>query len=131
MTWNKNPAAARSVSGIIHRPTRTESRWRLTSDLAEQLVDRLARGDRTRPHFGIDRHTQCMIEGGAEDLRWDRMVFHVSTDLDGRAIDAPADAGACQHCGEAGRPVAPAGYAVIGFDLGGPPEFANHNHQRV
>src|SRR6516162_11524811 len=35
-----------------------EIRSRPTSDLAEQLVDRLARGDRTRPHFGIERHTQ-------------------------------------------------------------------------
>src|SRR5438270_12605361 len=98
-----------------------EIRSRPTSDLAEQRVDRLARGDRTRPHFGIERHTQCLIDGGAEDLRWDRTVLHVSADLVGRAIDAPADAGACQHCGEAGRPVAPAGYAVIGFDLVWPP----------
>src|SRR5215470_18576197 len=106
-----------------------ETGSRPTSDLAEQLVDCLAGGDRTRPHFGIERHTQRMIEGRAEDLRWDRTVLHVSADLVGRAIYAPADAGACQHCGEAGRPVAPAGYAIIGFDLGGPPEFANHNHQ--
>jgi hypothetical protein len=51
------------------------------------------------------------------------MVLHVSADPVGRAIDAPADARACQHCGEAGRPVAPAGYAFIGFNLGGPPEL--------
>src|SRR5215831_4791193 len=108
-----------------------EIRSRLPSDLTEQFEYRLARGDRTRPHFGIERHTQRMIEGSAEDLRWDRTVLHVSADPVGRAIYAPADAGACQHCGEAGRPVAPAGYAVSGFDLGGPPEFANHNHQRA
>src|SRR5213080_3818024 len=108
-----------------------EIRSRPTADLAEQLVDRLARGDRTRPYVGIERHTQRMIEGRAEDLRWDRTVLHVSADLVGRAIEAPADAGACQHGGEAGRPVAPAGYAVIGFDLGGPPELADHDHQGV
>src|SRR5437762_783498 len=107
-----------------------EIRSRPTSDLAEQLVDRLARGDLTRPHFGIKRHPQRTIDGRAEDLRWDRTVLHVSADLVGRAIYAPADTGACQHCGEAGRPVATAGYAVVGFDLGGPPEFANHDHQR-
>src|SRR5215831_21168101 len=101
-----------------------EIRSRPTSDLAEQLVDRLAGGDRTRPHFGIERHTQRMIEGSAEDLRWDRTVLHVSADLVGCAIDTPADAGTGQHCGEAGRPVAPAGDVVVGFDLGGPPELA-------
>src|SRR5262249_51948739 len=66
-----------------------EIRSRPTSDLAEHLVDRLAGGERTRPHFGIERHTQRMIEGSAEDLRWDRMVFHVSADFVGRAIYTP------------------------------------------
>src|SRR5262245_47294677 len=47
----------------------------LPAFLAEQLVDRLARGDRTCPHFGIERHTQRMIEGRAEDLRWDWIVI--------------------------------------------------------
>src|SRR5262249_9360918 len=74
-------------------------------------------------------HTQRMIEGRAEDLRWDWIVLHVCAGLVGRAVDAPADAGARQHRGEEGRPVASPGYSVIGFDLGGPPEFADHDYQ--
>src|SRR5262249_50024462 len=54
------------------------NRSKPTSDLAEQLEDRLARRDRARTHFGIERHTQRMIKGRAEDLRWDRTVLHVS-----------------------------------------------------
>src|SRR5262249_4589504 len=114
-------APSGSVSGIAHRPRITEIPSRSTSDLVEQLVDRLARGDRARTDWGVWRHPKRVIDRGAEDLRWDRMVLHVSADLVGRAINTAADAGACQHGGEAGRPVAAAGDAVIGFDLGGPP----------
>src|SRR5262245_54961476 len=119
---SRKPAAARLAGfnslafrspPFSHNGHEAPSLTGLPAFLAEQLGDRLARGDRTCPHLGIERHTQRMIEGRAEDLRWDWIVLHVCAGLVGRAVDAPADAGARQHRGEAGRPVASPGYSVI------------------
>src|SRR5262249_42766383 len=90
------------------KPGRRRSSGRSTtpgsSRSAKQLHDRFARGDRPGTHSGVERHPKRMIQGGTEVLRPDRMVLHVGADLVGRAIDAAADAGACEQCGKACRP---------------------------
>ena len=67
------------------------------------------------------KHSSSMNSHAKRQFRT-RLLRRISLE---RAIDAPADVGACQQCGEAGRPVDSAGDAVIGFDLGGPPELAS------
>src|SRR5437773_566360 len=93
-------------------PARTgELEWR--GSLAEQLHDRFARGDRPGSHLGVERHPKRMIQGRTEVLRPDRMVLHVGADLVGRAIDAATDAGSCEQCGKACRPMVTAVHAKI------------------
>jgi len=57
------------------------------------------------------------------------MVLHVGADLVGRAIDAAADAGACEQCGKACRPMVTAVHAIRAGDFWCAAKFPDHDHQ--
>ena len=92
----------------------THRRWQIqpsgTRSLAEQIQDRLARGDGTGEavlaQAKIERHAQGVVDRGAEVLRPHRPVLHVRADLVGLAVDhAAANAAAGKDGGIARRPV--------------------------
>jgi hypothetical protein len=104
-------------------------------DLAEQVQDRLPRGDRPRepiaPEAHVKWYVQRVVDRRAEILHPHRPIAHVGADTVGLTVDhAAADAGSCNDRRITIRPVNPARLA-LGVDARRAAELADHHHQRA